>query len=101
MDKSSLFRTLKLGLTAQSAAGGSQGSAAAAESTGGLLSGKGPGSLGTPSAPVHVTQAEPSFRAQMWRSIRSLGLAFIVISGIGALMEDKGGMPSRFLSGYY
>ena len=63
------------------------------------MSGKGPGSLGTPSAPVHVTQAEPSFRAQMWRSIRSLGLAFIVISGIGALMEDKGGMPSRFLSG--
>ena len=99
LDKSSLFRTLQMGLTAQSAGGGSQGSAAAAESTGGLLSGKGPGSLGTPSAPVHVTQAEPSFRAQMWRSIRSLGLAFIVISGIGALMEDKGGMPSRFLSG--
>jgi ATP-dependent metalloprotease len=54
--------------------------------------------LGTAQAPVHVTQADPSFRAQFWRTVRSLGLAFIVISGIGALMEDKG-VPSRFMSG--
>jgi len=121
LDRSSLMRTLQLGLSAQSAGqmvqahapqamGGMGGvlgsgfassamgaSASAAPAAGGFLAGS--QELGTPQAPVHVTQAEPSFKAQFWRSIRSLGLAFILISGIGALMEDKGGMPSRFLSG--
>jgi ATP-dependent metalloprotease len=29
-------------------------------------------------------------RAQLWRTVRTLGIAFLVLSGLGALMEDKG-----------
>lgn len=35
-------------------------------------------------------QAEPSMRGQMWRTVRTLGLAFLLISGLGALFEEKG-----------
>lgn len=118
LDRSMLFKTLQAGMSAQQhhppptspplfqggggASGGYFGGAStssAAAGVGGLLSGGAKTDLGTAQAPVHVTQAEPSFKAQFWRSIRSLGLAFIVISGIGALMEDKSGVPGRFLSG--
>jgi len=111
LDRSALFKTLQAGLSAQTQTqthhlpqqqvgpsfGQGHNVPSQASAVGGVLSGKG-GDLGSPSSPVHVTQAEPSFKAQFWRSVRSLGLAFIVISGIGALMEDKG-MPSRLMSG--
>ena len=35
-------------------------------------------------------QAEPSFRAQLWRTVRTLFVAFVVLSGVGALMEERG-----------
>lgn len=47
--------------------------------------------LGTSSAPIHTVATEGgSFKQQLWRTVRILGLAFIIISGVGALIEDRG-----------
>ncbi|GAU31319.1 hypothetical protein TSUD_315290 [Trifolium subterraneum] len=50
------------------------------------------GVLGTPSAPIHMVAASEggNFKEQLWRTIRSLAVAFLLISGVGALIEDKG-----------
>ncbi|KAL9230389.1 hypothetical protein vseg_005750 [Gypsophila vaccaria] len=49
------------------------------------------GVLGTSSAPIHMVAAEGGhFKEQLWRTFRSIALAFLVISGIGALIEDRG-----------
>ena len=55
--------------------------------------------LGTPKSPLFVQHLEPTFPAQVWRTIRTLGLAFVVLSGVGALIEDKGGPVGRSLLG--
>ncbi|MED6224049.1 ATP-dependent zinc metalloprotease FTSH 4, mitochondrial, partial [Stylosanthes scabra] len=49
------------------------------------------GILGTASAPIHMVAAEgANFKVQLWRSIRSILVVFLMISGVGALIEDKG-----------
>ena len=49
------------------------------------------GILGTASAPIHMVAAEGgNFKEQLWRTIRSIALVFLLISGVGALIEDKG-----------
>ncbi|KAB2619571.1 ATP-dependent zinc metalloprotease FTSH 4 [Pyrus ussuriensis x Pyrus communis] len=49
------------------------------------------GILGTANAPIHMVATEGGqFKEQLWRTIRSIALAFLLISGIGALIEDKG-----------
>lgn len=48
------------------------------------------GVLGTANAPIHMVAAEGGFKVQMWRTFRSLALAFVVLSAVGALIEDKG-----------
>ncbi|KAK9742001.1 hypothetical protein RND81_03G142600 [Saponaria officinalis] len=49
------------------------------------------GVLGTSSAPIHMVAAEGGhFKEQLWRTFRSIALAFLVISGVGALIEDRG-----------
>ncbi|CAN6331759.1 unnamed protein product [Urochloa humidicola] len=49
------------------------------------------GALGTANAPIHMVTAETGqFKEQLWKTFRSIALTFIVISGIGALIEDKG-----------
>lgn len=49
------------------------------------------GILGTASAPIHMVTAEGGhFKEQLWRTVRSLGMAFLLISGFGALIEDRG-----------
>ena len=35
-------------------------------------------------------QAEPTVRAQVWRTVRTLAVMFVIISGLGALMEERG-----------
>ncbi|KAK4384744.1 ATP-dependent zinc metalloprotease FTSH 5, mitochondrial [Sesamum angolense] len=48
-------------------------------------------SPGTTSAPTHMVTAEGGhFKEQLWRTVHSLGMAFLLISGFGALIEDKG-----------
>lgn len=46
--------------------------------------------LGSAKQPLYVMQAEPTMMAQMWKTLRTLGVAFLVLSGLGALMEEKG-----------
>lgn len=46
--------------------------------------------LGSARNPIYMMQAEPTFWAQMWRSVRVLGLAFLFMAGLGALVEDRG-----------
>ena len=49
------------------------------------------GLLGTSSSPIHMVSAEGgNFKEQLWRTIRTIALAFLLISGVGALIEDKG-----------
>lgn len=49
------------------------------------------GALGTAQAPIHmVTSDSGNFKDQMWRTFRSIALAFLLISGVGALIEDRG-----------
>lgn len=37
-----------------------------------------------------VSSESGNFKDQLWRIFRSLALGFLLISGIGALIEDKG-----------
>ncbi|KAH6828466.1 FTSH protease 4 [Perilla frutescens var. hirtella] len=49
------------------------------------------GILGTAGAPIHMVTTEGGhFKEHIWRSIRVLGVAFLLMSGLGALIEDKG-----------
>ncbi|KAE8654609.1 ATP-dependent zinc metalloprotease FTSH 4 [Hibiscus syriacus] len=45
----------------------------------------------TASAPIHMVSSKSgNFKDQLWRTFRSLALCFLLISGIGALIEDRG-----------
>lgn len=49
------------------------------------------GILGTEKTPIHMVAAScGNFKEQLWRTIRTLAVVFILISGVGALIEDKG-----------
>ncbi|KAK4787823.1 hypothetical protein SAY86_011656 [Trapa natans] len=49
------------------------------------------GILGSASAPIHMVAAEGGhFKEQLWRTVRTIALAFLLISGAGALIEDRG-----------
>lgn len=37
------------------------------------------------------------FKEQLWRTIRTIALAFLLISGVGALIEDRGISKGWFL----
>eukprot|EP00127_Corallochytrium_limacisporum_P006443 Clim_evm33s227 gene=Clim_evmTU33s227 len=40
--------------------------------------------------PVHVVMQEPGLRAQLWRTARMLVVAFLLISALNTVMEDRG-----------
>ncbi|XP_047174737.1 ATP-dependent zinc metalloprotease FTSH 4, mitochondrial-like [Vigna umbellata] len=47
--------------------------------------------IGTASNPIHMVAREGgNIKDQLWRTLRTIAVAFFVISGIGALVEDKG-----------
>jgi len=46
--------------------------------------------IGTVQQPMHVSLAEPTLRAQLWKTVRALGTTFLVLSGVGAIMEERG-----------
>ena len=49
------------------------------------------GVLGTASAPIHMVASEGGhFKEQLWHTIRTIAFAFLLISGVGALIEDRG-----------
>ncbi|EIE25196.1 ATP-dependent metallopeptidase Hfl [Coccomyxa subellipsoidea C-169] len=102
LDTSSLIRTLQRGAQAGNdsarmragdaplygAAGGGQVGAAGLITRAGAASVQ--GELGSVKNPVYMMQAEPTFRAQLWRTLRTLAVAFLVLSGVGALVEERG-----------
>lgn len=49
------------------------------------------GTLGTPSAPIHMVTVEKgsNFKEQLWRTVRAIATTFLLISGFGALIEDR------------
>lgn len=55
------------------------------------------GTVGSARNPIHILQAEPTFKAQLWKTVRALLLTFLVLSGLGALIEDKA-MPKGVLN---
>ncbi|KAL6953601.1 hypothetical protein U1Q18_014716, partial [Sarracenia purpurea var. burkii] len=49
------------------------------------------GVLGTASAPLHMVTSEGEhLKEQLWRTFCTLGMAFLLISGVGALIADRG-----------
>eukprot|EP00249_Psilotum_nudum_P024446 c29184_g1_i1 orf=464-2650(+) len=48
------------------------------------------GILGSASSPIYMVASDGGFKQQVWRTVRSLALVFLMISGIGALIEDRG-----------
>ncbi|EFJ21493.1 hypothetical protein SELMODRAFT_417271 [Selaginella moellendorffii] len=45
------------------------------------------GILGSPSAPIHMVTSEGGFRVQVWRTVRTLALGFLLLSGVGAIIR--------------
>ena len=54
----------------------------------GMLTKDGP--LGSASAPIHMVSSEGGIKVQAWRTLRTLALGFLLLSGVGALIEDRG-----------
>ncbi|KAL7597740.1 hypothetical protein Lser_V15G22502 [Lactuca serriola] len=85
LDESELLKTLQRGMASNE------------ESIGGVSAFKNVGKstkdgvLGTAAAPLHMVANEGgNFKEQLWRTVRALGMGFLLISGIGALIEDRG-----------
>ncbi|KAJ4833792.1 ATP-dependent zinc metalloprotease FTSH 4, mitochondrial [Turnera subulata] len=88
LDESELLKTLQRGIS---------NSAREEESIGGLSVFRNVGKstkdgvLGTSGAPIHMVTSEGGhFKEQLWRTVRTIALAFLLISGVGALIEDRG-----------
>lgn len=46
---------------------------------------------GTAQDPVFVSMVEGSFKSNMWKTLRTLGVAFLVVSALGAMLDEKVG----------
>ncbi|XP_042417216.1 ATP-dependent zinc metalloprotease FTSH 5, mitochondrial-like isoform X1 [Zingiber officinale] len=91
LDQSTLLKTLERGIAnsvREEETFTNINSIAALENVGQITK---DGVLGTASAPIHMVTAETSnFKEQLWRTLRTLAVSFLLISGVGALIEDKG-----------
>ncbi|KAJ0964566.1 hypothetical protein J5N97_025704 [Dioscorea zingiberensis] len=88
LDESPLLKTLQRGMANFPREEESFGAFSALKNAGHLTK---DGVLGTASAPIHMVTADTSsFKDQLWRTVRALALGFLVISGVGALIEDRG-----------
>ncbi|XP_058068679.1 ATP-dependent zinc metalloprotease FTSH 4, mitochondrial-like isoform X2 [Magnolia sinica] len=88
LDESSLLKTLQRGTGSSPKDKASFGGLSALRNVGQSTK---DGILGTASAPIHMVTAEGAhFKEQLWRTFRTIALAFLLISGVGALIEDRG-----------
>ncbi|TVT99029.1 hypothetical protein EJB05_55659 [Eragrostis curvula] len=88
LDESPLLKTLQRGYTSSAMEEGSRIGIPALRSVGQLTK---DGALGTSTAPIHMVTSETGqFKEQLWKTFRAIALTFLVISGIGALIEDRG-----------
>eukprot|EP00898_Chlorokybus_atmophyticus_P007018 jgi/Chlat1/7317/Chrsp58S06883 len=100
LDEAALLSTVRRGATAQLQSFQSPAAAALStplsspsaaslwESSATGVTGSEP--LGSAKAPIHMVAVEPSWGQQLWRTIRSLGGIFLLMSFVGALVQDKG-----------
>jgi len=52
------------------------------------------------SDPLHVKMHAPSWKSEMWHTFRDLGLTLLLVSAIGAVLDDReGGITSRIMGG--
>ncbi|MBA0731927.1 hypothetical protein Gogos_016047, partial [Gossypium gossypioides] len=88
LDESELLKTLQKGISSSAREEEIKGGLSALRNVGKPTNN---GALGTASAPIHMVSSESgNFKDQLWRIFRSLALGFLLISGIGALIEDRG-----------
>ncbi|XP_022754665.1 ATP-dependent zinc metalloprotease FTSH 4, mitochondrial-like [Durio zibethinus] len=88
LDESELLKTLQKGISNSAREEETKGGLSAFQNVGKSTK---RGVLGTASAPIHMVAAEGgSFKDQLWRTFRSIALGFLLISGVGALIEDRG-----------
>ncbi|KAE8671430.1 ATP-dependent zinc metalloprotease FTSH 4 [Hibiscus syriacus] len=88
LDESELLKTLQKGLSNSAREEESKAGLSALQNVGKYTNN---GLLGTASSPIHMVSSESgNFKDQWWRTFRSLALCFLLISGIGALIEDRG-----------
>ncbi|BAT82505.1 hypothetical protein VIGAN_03253400 [Vigna angularis var. angularis] len=89
LDESELLKTLRRGMSnsvasEEETAAGLSALRNLGKSTKGNI-------IGTASNPIHMVAREGgNIKDQLWRTLRTIAVAFFVISGIGALVEDKG-----------
>ncbi|KAK7321591.1 hypothetical protein VNO77_32390 [Canavalia gladiata] len=88
LDKSELLKTLRRGIS---------NSMKEEESIAGLSAFRHAGkpmkdqTIGTASNPIHMVAREGgNFKDHIWRAIRFTAVVFLLISGVGAVIEDKG-----------
>lgn len=88
LDESALLKTLHQGVSNSTREGAGIGSVSPLGNVG--IATK-DGILGSANAPIHMVAAEGGhFKEQLWRTFRTIALAFLLISGVGALIEDRG-----------
>ncbi|XP_024378102.1 ATP-dependent zinc metalloprotease FTSH 5, mitochondrial [Physcomitrium patens] len=94
LDDSALLRTLQRGAALAGNGVRSESNMNMASAAAPILGSAGvmtkEGLLGTPQAPIHMVTAEGGLKVQAWRTLRTLALGFLLISGVGALIEDRG-----------
>ncbi|CAJ1972888.1 unnamed protein product [Sphenostylis stenocarpa] len=88
LDESELLKTLRRGMS---------NSVSEEETVAGLSALRNLGkstkdnTIGTASNPIHMVAREgASIKDQLWRTLRSIVVVFFLVSGVGALAEDKG-----------
>ncbi|XP_010472640.1 PREDICTED: ATP-dependent zinc metalloprotease FTSH 4, mitochondrial [Camelina sativa] len=88
LDQSELVRTLQRGIVGASREEETFGGLGAFRNLGKPTK---DGVLGTAAAPIHTISTERThFKEQLWSTIRTVAVGFLLISGIGALIEDRG-----------
>ena len=106
LEGAALMRTIHKGAAAEMAqaqaaapASGALGAlgGGAPGAAGVLAAGVADGGAGSAKDPLYIRQVEPGFGSQFWKTVRTLGVAFIVLSGLGAFLEDRG-MTKNILS---
>ncbi|KAL2896360.1 ATP-dependent zinc metalloprotease FTSH 5 mitochondrial [Bienertia sinuspersici] len=91
LNESELFRTLQRGIASSGQTYSEEESTSALSAFRNVGKSTKDGVLGTAGAPIHMVAAEGGhFKEQLWRTFRTIALAFLLISGAGALIEDRG-----------
>ncbi|KAL7112231.1 hypothetical protein ACP275_05G139200 [Erythranthe tilingii] len=91
LDESELLKTLHVGMCGAASSHTGEESIRAFAALKNVGKSSKDGVLGTASAPIHMASADKgNFKVQLWRTIRAWGSTLLLISGVWAIMEDRG-----------